>query len=50
MAGSSWKIRGGVFGYNTYVMSELHFHWGEDNTRGSEHTLDGKQFPLEVGN
>ena len=32
-----------------YQMLQLHFHWGEDDTRGSEHTIDGKEYPLEVG-
>jgi carbonic anhydrase len=26
----------------------MHFHWGEDSQHGSEHTIDGKQFPLEL--
>jgi len=31
-----------------YQILQLHFHWGSDDTRGSEHTLDGKMFPIEV--
>lgn len=31
-----------------YVFQQLHFHWGADNSRGSEHTFDGQVFPLEV--
>ena len=33
---------------DTYEIFQLHFHWGKDDTRGSEHTLDGKEFPLEL--
>ena len=31
-----------------YKVAGPHFHWGEDDTTGSEHMLNGKQFPLEV--
>jgi len=31
-----------------YRILQLHFHWGADDTRGSEHTLNGKMFPLEL--
>jgi len=31
-----------------YQILQLHFHWGADDTKGSEHTLDGKMFPLEM--
>ncbi|KAF4528484.1 hypothetical protein B566_EDAN013031, partial [Ephemera danica] len=31
-----------------YTFLQMHFHWGADNTRGSEHTIDGKSFPLEL--
>jgi len=31
-----------------YVLVQLHFHWGEDDTHGSEHLLDGRAFPLEI--
>uniref|UniRef100_A0AAG5CY20 Carbonic anhydrase n=1 Tax=Anopheles atroparvus TaxID=41427 RepID=A0AAG5CY20_ANOAO len=40
-------LRGGPL-KTPYVFEQLHFHWGPTNTEGSEHTLDGKQFPLEV--
>ena len=26
-----------------YQVLQLHFHWGADDTKGSEHTLDGKR-------
>ncbi|KFB38202.1 hypothetical protein ZHAS_00005515 [Anopheles sinensis] len=40
-------LRGGPL-KTPYVFEQLHFHWGPTNDEGSEHTLDGKQFPLEV--
>lgn len=33
---------------NTYELLQLHFHWGSDDTQGSEHTVDGKQFRMEM--
>merc|ERR1719384_2550410 len=27
---------------------QLHWHWGSDSSKGSEHTMDGKEYPLEV--
>eukprot|EP01084_Bolivina_argentea_P055170 101154_1 len=34
--------------YEDYCLAQLHFHWGENSTVGSEHRVDGKAFPLEV--
>jgi len=31
-----------------YHILQLHFHWGSDDTKGSEHTLDGNMFPMEM--
>ena len=31
-----------------YIFDHLDFHWGEDDTEGSEHTVDGVHYPLEV--
>ena len=31
-----------------YSFDQLHFHWGETYDEGSEHTIDGHQYPLEV--
>ena len=31
-----------------YRLTELHFHWGEDDSSGSEHSVDGNTFPLEM--
>lgn len=43
----SIKISGGNLP-TTYKALQLHFHWGKDGGPGSEHTIDGEQFPLEV--
>ena len=32
----------------SYQILQLHLHWGSDDTKGSEHTLDGQEFPLEL--
>jgi len=31
-----------------YKIRQLHFHWGKDDSRGSEHTVDSREFPLEL--
>ena len=33
-----------------YNVEQIHFHWGHrhDDTNGSEHSLEGKFYPLEV--
>ncbi|XP_076470319.1 carbonic anhydrase-related protein-like isoform X2 [Babylonia areolata] len=31
-----------------YELAEIRFHWGRENSRGSEHTVNGKAFPMEV--
>ncbi|XP_060768189.1 carbonic anhydrase 4-like [Neoarius graeffei] len=32
----------------TYNAFQLHFHWGNNGSSGSEHTLDGEQYPMEM--
>lgn len=32
----------------TYQFLQFHLHWGSDNSKGSEHTIDGKKYPAEV--
>jgi len=31
-----------------YVLEQFHFHWGVDDTIGSEHHVNGKSYPLEI--
>ena len=40
-------LRGGPLS-EKYQILQLHFHWGKDDTKGSEHTYDNKAFPLEM--
>ncbi|CAM1301588.1 CA13 (predicted) [Pycnogonum litorale] len=35
-------------GENKYKLKQLHFHWGSNDSIGSEHIIDGKVFPLEL--
>ena len=32
----------------TYRVLQMHMHWGGNNTVGSEHTVDGQAYPLEL--
>ncbi|BFZ04450.1 hypothetical protein BsWGS_07489 [Bradybaena similaris] len=32
----------------TYQAERLHFHWGSTDQKGSEHTLDGRVYPMEL--
>ncbi|MBN3308353.1 CAH4 anhydrase, partial [Amia calva] len=40
------KISGGNL--TTYKALQFHLHWGTDGGPGSEHTIDGEQFPMEL--
>ncbi|KAI8735909.1 carbonic anhydrase, partial [Biomphalaria glabrata] len=40
-------LRGGSLPYD-YQLLQYHFHWGSQDSRGSEHILDGEQFPMEL--
>jgi len=31
-----------------YKFSQVHFHWGAEDGKGSEHTVDGRSYPLEM--
>lgn len=42
-------LSGGPFpAEHEYELAEFRFHWGRDDSRGSEHTVNGKAFPLEL--
>lgn len=43
----SIRIRGANLAA-TYKALQLHLHWGKDGGPGSEHTIDGEQFPMEM--
>jgi len=48
LAEEEYIFYGGPFGNEQYQFDQLHFHWGSDDTKGSEHTIKGKQFPMEM--
>jgi len=33
---------------NNYELLQVHYHWGVNSGEGSEHTIDGKEYPLEA--
>ena len=43
LAEEEYIFYGGPFGNEQYQFLQLHFHWGSDDTKGSEHTIKGKQ-------
>ena len=42
------QLTGGPLRDNTYKLANFHVHFGCQNDRGSEHTLNNKQFSGEV--
>lgn len=42
------NVSGGPLSY-TYRVSEVVFHFGSSDKEGSEHSIDNKTFPAEVG-
>lgn len=44
--GKAYVTGGGLPG--KYIAAQLHFHWGRDDTEGSEHTFRTRKFPLEL--
>jgi len=38
----------GPVGDDEYKLLQFHFHWGSTNDRGSEHTINGISYPMEV--
>jgi len=41
-------LTGGPLGANTYQLDQFHAHWGGENSRGSEHLVDGEAFAAEI--
>lgn len=41
------RVHGGGL-FNEYGVWQFHFHWGSSNDWGSEHTVDGRRFPMEM--
>ena len=46
-AGNFFSVSGGGL-VGTYTTVQFHLHWGENNNKGSEHTMDKKAYPAEV--
>ncbi|XP_045161154.2 carbonic anhydrase 1-like [Mercenaria mercenaria] len=44
--GDFYVTNGGL--QNLYKTAQFHFHWGSNNGRGSEHTVDGERAPIEM--
>ncbi|XP_053388207.1 carbonic anhydrase 2-like [Mercenaria mercenaria] len=42
------ELTGGPLKGDTYRLEQFHLHWGSDDTKGSEHTIDGKQYAAEL--
>jgi len=41
-------LSGGPFDSTKYLFTQAVFHWGADNSQGSEHTIMGTTYPLEM--
>jgi carbonic anhydrase len=41
------QLQHGSFGAK-YDLHQVHFHWGGNDFEGSEHRINGRQYPLEV--
>lgn len=41
------SITGGPLN-GVYEFNQLHFHWGDNDTMGSEDLIDGQSFPMEL--
>lgn len=46
-AGSTISVRSSQLN-GTYVLEQFHFHWGDANGVGSEHSMNGAFYPLEI--
>ncbi|XP_047037263.1 uncharacterized protein LOC124642704 [Helicoverpa zea] len=49
---SKWKaerpyIEGGPF-LEKHILSQIHFHWGDDMMKGSDHMVDKRRYPAEM--
>lgn len=46
--GQQPTITGGPLQNKFYEFSQFHFHWGSDNSKGSEHLIKGKGGLMEI--
>lgn len=47
LVGSQMTMSGGNLP-GVYDLVQFHFHWGTEDTQGSEHTINGNKYPAEV--
>ena len=47
LKGNDLTLSGGGLPGN-YKAQQFHFHWGSEDKRGSEHNINGLQYPMEV--
>ncbi|XP_076678234.1 carbonic anhydrase 2-like [Andrena cerasifolii] len=40
-------VSGGPLAHDVYELIDVHFHWGADNCRGAEHTINGTWYSME---
>lgn len=41
-------ISGSFLGNNEYIPRDIHFHWGRNDTQGSEHSINSRKYSLEM--
>ncbi|KAH9503087.1 Carbonic anhydrase 14 [Bulinus truncatus] len=46
-SGKALTLKGGGLP-GEYQLAQFHFHWGDIDTRGSEHYINGDHFPMEL--
>lgn len=46
-SGARMTISGGGLS-GKYIIEQFHFHWGNTSIEGSEHTINGSSYSLEV--
>jgi carbonic anhydrase len=47
LTNSTLRIHGSDFA-EAHRLLQFHFHWGKNDFQGSEHTINGRKFPLEI--
>jgi len=45
---NNFTIQDGPYNGEVYQFLQLHFHWGSKDTQGSEHTINGTEYPMEL--
>lgn len=40
-------LTGGPLGSDKYIFEQLHFHWADEDSCGSEHTIEGGRYSME---